>query len=180
MAEPEHPNAGPEDDEAQISSERSEESETVAPVEALSSTTISILVSAADLAGKRGNRFVTTDDLFAAMVESEGAVSRLLADLGMDGHMLMDQLAFVVGRGAAEKVSDAPATSPRFDRVVEGARLEAGRRKAGEVSSLHLLTALLREKAGVSSLLLDTPGLGLEPVGAALNRALREGVSDPS
>ncbi len=139
-----------------------------------------MLNAAADLARARGNGAVTTDDLFAAMVSSDCAASRLLADLGFNGAALTDQLAFILGRGQAEPAAAAPVPSPRVEKAIELAKGEAGRREATEVSTLHLLTAVLREQTGVPSLLLETPGLGLEPVGAALNRAIREGMTDLS
>ncbi|MCC6944626.1 MAG: hypothetical protein IT335_08605 [Thermomicrobiales bacterium] len=156
------------------------DAEEVEPVETRSHAACTVVNDAVELARVRGNALMTTDDLFAAMVSTDCAVSRLLTGLEMHGEGLADQLAFILGRAPAEPSHAVPGLSPRVERVMERASIEAGKAKASEVSTLHLLAALLREKSGVSCLLLETPGLGLEPVGAALNKALREGMIDPS
>ncbi len=160
--------------------DRTAEATEVQPIEALSAATSNILARAAVLARGRGLEFVTTDDLFAAMITEQCAASRVLGSLGMQGDTLLRQLAFILGRNSGTEQTSEVAYSPKATRVLAQAKLEAGRRDAAEVSTLHLLTTLLRERSGVASLLLETPGLGLEPVGAALNRALREGMTDLS
>ena len=152
----------------------------VAPVETLGPAVQRILVAAADLAGGRGHTFVSADDLFAALVSSDCAAARLLESLSFHEDQVLDQLAFILGRNNGAGSGQATEISPRVDSVLSNARLEAGRRDAKAVDSLHLLSALLRERKGVPSLLLEKPGLGLEPVGAALNRAFREGQTDHS
>jgi ATP-dependent Clp protease ATP-binding subunit ClpC len=92
----------------------------------------------------------------------------------------VQHLAFILGRNTTEGPSIDVRFSPRMEDILSVAREEAGRRGARCVETSHLLMALLRQRRGVAVLLLETPGLGLEPLGAALNRAMREGVSDQS
>ncbi len=152
----------------------------IVPVETLGPAVRQLLVAAAELAGGRGHTFVSTDDLFAALVSSDCAASRLLESLSFQKDQLIGQLAFILGRNNGADPCQATEISPRVDAVLSSARLEAGRRDAAAVDTLHVLNALLRERKGVPSLLLEKPGVGLEPVGAALNRAFREGLTDPS
>ena len=180
MAELIPPQSDLEEDEEQGTSGRTIEAVAVVPVETLSAATTAVLRAANELAVSRGNESVTADDLFAALVTTPCAASNLLVEIKMTGEMLAEQLAFILGRGSADPATVDPVISPRLIRVLDTARLEAGRREATEISTLHLMTALLRERSGVACLLLETPGLGLEPIGAVLNRALREGMSDIS
>lgn len=168
------------DSEILEGADRAADAAEVQAVEALSAAASNILARAAVLARGRGHDFLTTDDLFAAMITEDCAATRVLASLGMHGESLLHQLAFILGRNSGAEPTTEVSYSPRVTKVLAQAKLEAGRREAAEVSTLHLLTALLRERAGVASLLLETPGLGLEPVGAAINRALREGMTDHS
>ncbi|MGD9712135.1 MAG: Clp protease N-terminal domain-containing protein [Thermomicrobiales bacterium] len=151
-----------------------------APVEAMATTVHEVLATAGKLAGERGHAWVSTDDIFAAMLSTDCAASRTLQTLNMSTDGLLERLAFILGRDGGVAPRNAGEFSPRVERVMQSARIEAARRKAPAVDTLHLLGALLRERRGVPSLLLETPGLGLEPVGAALNRAIREGMTDPS
>jgi hypothetical protein len=40
--------------------------------------------------------------------------------------------------------------------------------------------ALLRERQGIAALALESPGVGHEPIGAAISQAMRNGLTDPS
>ncbi len=156
-------------------------SQLITPVERLSPSVVNVFVRAELLARERGHIQVTSDDLFAALVtESQCAASRLLESLGFSGAELVQALAFILGRNSGAAPAERAEHSPRVIEIMKIAREEAGRRGAKCVETLHLLTALLRNRKGVAALLLETPGLGLEPVGAALNRALREAESDPA
>jgi ATP-dependent Clp protease ATP-binding subunit ClpA len=168
------------DDELQDVTDHPSEVEAVSPVEELSPVVIDILAAATEVAGRRGHALVTADDLFAALISSDCAATRTLESIGMQGDRLLEQLAFILGRNNHVEKSSVTGRSPRVEQILGSARMDAGRRGAQSVDSLHLLSAILRERNGVPSLLLETPGLGLEPVGAALNRALREGTTDPS
>lgn len=166
-----------EEGDSQNSTGRLQEIVDVAPVETFSQSSIAVLETARSEAS---DGVVTTDDLFVALVTCDCAASRLLADLRWEPEALVEQLLFISGRQAGRSSSEYPQNSPRVTRTLENSQIEAGKREAAEVSTLHILAALLRERTGLPSLLLETPGVGLEPVGVALNNALREGMTDPS
>ncbi|CAN5753646.1 hypothetical protein BH20CHL4_BH20CHL4_12850 [soil metagenome] len=152
-----------------------------APVELFSQSALNVLERSQHLARERSHQFVTSDDLFAALVtEPDCAVSFVLDELQFSGAALVQHLAFILGRNTTQSASAGVAYSPRMEEILSFARAEAGRRGGRWAETSHLFIALLRKRQGVPSLLLETPGLGLEPVGAALNRAIREGVSDNS
>jgi ATP-dependent Clp protease ATP-binding subunit ClpC len=150
-----------------------------APVEVFSQSAHNVVERSEQLARERAHQFVTSDDLFAALVtEPECAVSYVLETLQISGSTLVQQLAFILGRNSTDAPSVDVAYSPRTAAIIAFAQTEAGRRGARCVETSHLLMALLRDRRGVPALLLETPGLGLEPLGAALNRAMREDISD--
>jgi ATP-dependent Clp protease ATP-binding subunit ClpC len=152
-----------------------------APVELFSQSALNVLERSEHLARERAHQFVTSDDLFAALVtEPECAVSHILDSLAFSGPALVQHLAFILGRNSSHTPSLDVSYSPRMEEILAFAKAEAGRRSARQVETSHFLIALLRDRRGVPALLLETPGLGLEPIGAALNRAMREDISDRS
>ena len=150
-----------------------------APLDCFSRSALNVLERSERLARERTHAFVTSDDMFASLVtEPECAMSFVLESLQLSGAGLVQNLAFILGRNAPQSPSIDAVYSPRMDEIISFARAEAGRRGARCVETSHLLMALLRQRQGMAALLLETPGLGLEPVGAALSRAIREEVSD--
>ena len=150
-----------------------------APVEVFSRSALNVLERSEQLARERAHHFVTSNDLFAALVtEPDCAVSHVLDTLEIPGEALVQHLVFILGRNSTTPPTLEVEYSPRMMEILAFARAEAGRRGAMCVETSHLLIALLRDRRGVPALLLETPGLGLEPIGAALNRAMREDVSD--
>ncbi|MEZ4500966.1 MAG: Clp protease N-terminal domain-containing protein [Thermomicrobiales bacterium] len=162
----------------QLADGGSSETDDITAVTAISPTCAAVLKRAESFAQGRGSDTLTTDHVFAAMVTSPCAAASALDALQLSGEILTSRLAFILGGSTANATTVHPELSPKLVKVLEDARLEAGRYRASEVSTLHLLSALVRAR-GVISLVLETPGLGLEPVGSALRKALREGRVDP-
>jgi ATP-dependent Clp protease ATP-binding subunit ClpA len=181
MSESSLPHHGlPEDDDAP-QPEIEQEEPSVAPVERVAPVVNRIIERAEMLARERGHTVMTTDDLFAALVtEPDCAAARVLESIGFSGAQLVQSLAFILGRNHGNGPPPTVEHSPRVVEILATARAEAGRRRAAAVDTLHLMAALLRSRQGVATLVLETPGLGLEPVGAAINRAIREGATDPA
>lgn len=112
--------------------------------------------------------------------DPECAASQVLASCGFAPPQVIDAMAFVGGPEPAGEPAVTVVLSPRVERILTGAGLEAGNRAADCVDTLHLLIAMLREGRGIAALVLETPGVGHEPIGAALSRAIRNGLTDPS
>lgn len=108
------------------------------------------------------------------------AAAHVLAGCGFSGELIEQTIAFIGGPvPVMDTVSDV-LCSPRAERVIAGASLEAGNRNASRVDTLHLLFALLHEQKGIAVAALTSPVVGLEVAGAALSNALRNGMTDPS
>jgi ATP-dependent Clp protease ATP-binding subunit ClpA len=153
----------------------------VPPVERLSEAVMRVIGRAAAMSCARGHSQVTTDDLFGAILQERGcAAVEAIESLGLAPDDLLRSYDFVLGLVAQQAPAHPADLTLRAQSALEAARLEAGRRGADVVETTYLLMGLLKERRGVAALLLETPGVGLEPVGAALNRAFRERKTDPS
>lgn len=110
--------------------------------------------------------------------ESAGAV--VLHDCGFDLAYLETTIAFIRGTSPHAESPSAVMRSPRVERVLEHAGREAANRASDRIETLHLLIGILREGRGIAALVLESPGVGHERLGAALSQATRNGVTDPS
>lgn len=117
------------------------------------------------------------------------AGARVLDACGFSADRIRATISFVTGiadpqQTAAPEIVQPPppdvVVSPRLERVLTAASEEAGSHHATQIDTLHLLVALLRERQGIVAFALERPGVGLEPVGAAISHALRTGMTDPS
>jgi ATP-dependent Clp protease ATP-binding subunit ClpC len=114
--------------------------------------------------------------LLGILREGNCGASRILADVGFDYEEIRRRIVFISGRGQNETVrTSAPELeySPRLNLVLDSAGHEATKRGQTEVCTVHLLIAMLRARQGLVVVVLDTPGLGLEPVGSAVVHAFR-------
>lgn len=92
-----------------------------------------------------GRDLVLTDRLLRAISDTpESAAAQLIDEHGKSGEELLKALQVLLGRGANAATH---ANTPRLERVVIRAKREAYRRRHAEVSTLHLLMALLRERS---------------------------------
>jgi len=92
-----------------------------------------------------GRDLVLTDRLLRAISDTpESAAAQLIDEHGKSGEELLKVLQVLLGRGANAATH---ANAPRLERVVIRAKREAYRRRHAEVSTLHLLMALLRERS---------------------------------
>jgi ATP-dependent Clp protease ATP-binding subunit ClpA len=91
-----------------------------------------------------GHDDVLADSLLRAIAETpESAAAQLIEEHGQSGDELLAALQAVLRHGASDH---EPTTSPRLERLVIRAKREAFRHSHREVSTLHLLMALLRER----------------------------------
>jgi ATP-dependent Clp protease ATP-binding subunit ClpA len=92
-----------------------------------------------------GQDEVLADSLLRAIAETpESAAAQLIEEHGQSADDLLAALQVLLREGAADQ---EPTSSPRLERLVIRAKREAFRHSHREVSTLHLLMALLRERA---------------------------------
>lgn len=124
---------------------------------------------------------VTCEHLLLSLAaDSACAAAALLLQCGFSGESITQAVRFIAGLQPTEIPNAAVDFSPRLERVLHGAGIEAGKRNAAQVDTLHLLFALIQEQKGIAVAALEAPGVGHQTIGAALSNALRNGVTDPA
>ena len=105
-----------------------------------------VIERSAELADLVGGQAVVTEHLLLAITSTpECAAAKLIAEQGSSSGNVLSALQSVLGG------DDTPAVdqeNPRLERVIIRAKREAFRHRHAEVSTLHLLMALIRERAG--------------------------------
>jgi ATP-dependent Clp protease ATP-binding subunit ClpC len=112
--------------------------------------------------------------LLGFMKQPECCAAQILTDLGYDYDEIRRRIEFISGFPVAN--GSDPKTlefSPRMNHALDLAGHDATRRGHTEIGTIHLLVSLLRTREGMVVSVLETAGLGLEPVGAAIVRAFR-------
>jgi ATP-dependent Clp protease ATP-binding subunit ClpC len=136
-----------------------------------------VLVFAAEEARSLQSTAVCTQHLLLALLrDTQCGAARILDDVGLDYDEIRRRLQFIAGEPNSrsnQPVSADIELSPRLRAAFDSAGHEASKRGQQEVATVHLLIALLRTREGLAVAVLDTPGLGLEPVGSAIVHAFR-------
>jgi ATP-dependent Clp protease ATP-binding subunit ClpC len=138
------------------------------------------LDAASETARGRGDSFVGSDHLLLGLALTGGcAAARLLATLDFSTKRIQTELSFILGAPNGDvPVEDQQPYSPRLQRVIEFAAKECAKRRHPEITTLHLLSGLLRERTGIASVVLEAPGVGHGRAGSAILLAFREGWTD--
>jgi ATP-dependent Clp protease ATP-binding subunit ClpA len=127
-------------------------------------------------ARRTGAAYLGAAHLLIGLAEcGETAAARVFESLALSADEVRARLGFVEGsspNGSAN--GDALPLSPRVQRVLVAAEREGGKQGACEVGTLHMLHALIAEREGIAVFVLEEPGVGLERLGAAVQKALRE------
>lgn len=131
---------------------------------------------ACEEARRSGAAYIGAAHLLIGLAEcGETAAARVFESLALSANEVRARLGFVEGSspsGSANGV--APPLSPRAERVLIAAEREGGKHGVSEIGTLHMLHALIAEREGIAVFVLEEPGVGLERLGAALQKALRE------
>ena len=101
-------------------------------------------VEMADMVG--GDAIVTEHLLLAITSTPESAAAQLIAEHDSSSANVLAALESMIGGPDRPAIVDRP--EPRLERVIIRAKREAFRHRHSEVSTLHLLMALIRERAG--------------------------------
>jgi ATP-dependent Clp protease ATP-binding subunit ClpA len=115
--------------------------------------------------------------LLGILHERNCGATQVLEEVGFDYDEVRRRVVFITG---CVQNDNGPSSSldleysPRLNLALDSAGHEAARRGQTKVDTVHLLIAMLRVREGLVVVVLDTPGLGLEPVGSAVVHAFRE------
>ena len=120
--------------------------------------------------------YIGTEHLLLGLLsETEGTAGRVLEEFQVDGKKLVeliDKLVTPAEAGAITEIEEDPVYSPRTEKVLESAVLEAQNGGGEKAGTEHLLLAMLRETECVGTRLLYTLGVNIQKLYAAVLGAM--------
>ena len=143
-----------------------------------------VLALATEEARRLGHNYIGTEHLLLGLVrEGEGKAAATLAGMGVDLTTARDAVKFIIGRGEGGQVSEVRLT-PHAKKAIELATEEARRLGHEYIDAEHFLLGLVREGEGMASGILESLGVNLTELGAAVEAASgpeeRAGQEDPT
>ena len=120
--------------------------------------------------------YIGTEHLLLGLLsETEGTAGRVLEEFQVDGKKLVeliDKLVTPAEVGNVTEIEMKPAYSPRTEKVLESAVVEAQNSGCEKAGTEHLLLAMLRETDCVGTRLLYTMGVNIQKLYAAVLGAM--------
>ena len=120
--------------------------------------------------------YIGTEHLLLGLLsETEGTAGRVLEEFQVDGKKLVeliDKLVTPAEVGNITEIEMKPAYSPRTEKVLESAVVEAQNSGCEKAGTEHLLLAMLRETDCVGTRLLYTMGVNIQKLYAAVLGAM--------
>ncbi|NLL18062.1 MAG: ATP-dependent Clp protease ATP-binding subunit [Clostridia bacterium] len=118
---------------------------------------------------------VGTEHLLLGLInEGQGVAARSLANLGISGEEVKEQVLQLIGQGNAAPKTELVLT-PRAKRVLELAYEEARNQGVGYIGTEHILLGLIREGEGVAARVLSNLGITGEKIRSQVNEILGGG-----
>jgi hypothetical protein len=132
-----------------------------------------VLTLAQDEAQRFNHTHIGTEHLLLALIrQPESATARVLVDLGLDLAKVRTAVGFIVGRGDRAAHGEVGLTAGG-KRAIELAIDEARLRDDRYIGTQHLLVGIVREGQDMGAGVLESMGVGLDQVRAAVDRGLR-------
>ena len=120
--------------------------------------------------------YIGTEHLLLGLLsETEGTAGRVLEEFQVDGKKLVELIDKLVTPAEAvtiTEIEEDPVYSPRTEKVLESAVLEAQNGGGEKAGTEHLLLAMLRETDCVGTRLLYTLGVNIQKLYAAVLGAM--------
>lgn len=119
--------------------------------------------------------YIGTEHLLLGLLrEKEGTAGKVLEEFGVEEGKLLELIGKLIAPSAGETVlmERKPKYSPRTERLLEGAALEAQNFREDQIGTEHLLIAMLKETDCVATRLLYTMGVNIQKLYAAVLAAL--------
>ena len=120
--------------------------------------------------------YIGTEHLLLGLLsETEGTAGRVLEEFQVDGKKLVeliDKLVTPAEVGNITEIEMKPSYSPRTEKVLESAVVEAQNSGCEKAGTEHLLLAMLRETDCVGTRLLYTMGVNIQKLYAAVLGAM--------
>ncbi|HHW07843.1 MAG TPA: ATP-dependent Clp protease ATP-binding subunit [Clostridia bacterium] len=121
---------------------------------------------------------VGTEHLLLGLIsEGQGVAAKALANLGVDGEKVKEQILSLIGEGDFQPPNELVLT-PRAKKVLELAYEEARHQGVGYIGTEHILLGIVREGEGVAARVLANLGVTADKIRSQVNDIL--GGSQPN
>lgn len=122
-------------------------------------------------------RIGTEHVLLGLVIESEGTAGKILRKYGVTPTQVREEIERYTGYGSTKKMNYVEF-SPRLDEALVYAQNIARQFQSNEVTTVHILLALMENPEGVGSRILDNLNFNFERVHDELVESLKEGVPE--
>jgi len=115
---------------------------------------------------------VGTEHLLLGLIsEGQGVAARALANLGVDGEKVKEEIVSLIGEGDFPSPSELVLT-PRAKKVLELAYEEARQQGVGYIGTEHILLGIVREGEGVAARVLANLGVTADKIRSQVHEIL--------
>ena len=123
------------------------------------------LALAAKCAGSLNQGYIGTEHILAGLLkEGTGVAAKVLFENGVDLEKLLDMIRELIAFENGTPVRDREGYSPRAQRILEEAQVQAKRFGQKEAGTEHLLLAIIKEGENVAVRLMNAMNVNLQKV----------------
>lgn len=109
--------------------------------------------------------YVGTEHLLVGLMrEKTGVAARVLFENGVEEQTVVDMIRDLIAVESTVAIRDRESYSPRAQKVLEEAAIQAQRFRAEKVGTEHILLALIKEGENVAVRLLNTLGVSVQKI----------------
>jgi ATP-dependent Clp protease ATP-binding subunit ClpC len=119
---------------------------------------------AREVAYRLSHNYIGTEHLLIGLLEVDGVASKVLAENGVEVEKVLELVNQLIAPNNAVILMDAGNFTPRAKRILEQSYKEAGKLKAQQVGTEHILISLLKESDCIAVRLLNTLGVNVQKV----------------
>jgi len=113
-------------------------------------------------AASLGHNFVGTEHLLLALLITKGVASEILKENGVSYDKIVDLIEDNLSTDSNTLVADRAEMTPRAQKIIDNASIEAERLGASSAGTEHILIALLKEHECIAVRLLNTKGINVQ------------------
>lgn len=121
-----------------------------------------VLDNAKKQAASLGHNFVGTEHLLLALLITKGVASEVLKENGVSYDKIVDLIEDNLSTDSNTLVAERAEMTPRAQKIIDTAPMEAERLGASSAGTEHILIALLKEHECIAVRLLNTKGINVQ------------------
>ena len=109
-----------------------------------------------------GHNFVGTEHLLLALLITKGVASEILKENGVSYDKIVDLIEDNLSTDSNMLVAERAEMTPRAQKIIDNAPIEAERLGTSSAGTEHILIALLKEHECIAVRLLNTKGINVQ------------------